>query len=297
MLEVGRLPSKGSPGGVGRELGMALRLAKREMLRTLLSPRSMIILVLLLLLVVGGAYAMAQLYVEDEMATVNASIYKTPDSVLFMTSSFTAMMIPIAAVVLSFDALASERTRGTMALLLSKPMSREALALGKLLGALGSISVHILITTVSAVAIIAYYTGEAPGIWNSLAFIVMTIVLAGAYIGMTLAASFKTRNHGTAVMAGLAVWLVFTMFWLLIPLSLAYTMGLTYNVNDPDFLSFSNKVDAFNPNGAYNLCLMTSSGNGFFTLGVHPAFQVLSALLWFFAPSTAFIAAFGRSEG
>jgi FtsH-binding integral membrane protein len=144
---------------------------------------------------------------------------------------------------------------------------------------------------------IAYITGSSPSLLNSVLFVVMTVLLAGAYVGMTMAASVMARQQADAVMAGIAVWLVFTVFWLLLPMGVAFAMHWKYDVYDPRYLSFSNRADAFNPNGVYNLCLATSSGNGFITLGVSPVLQALSVLLWFFIPLIVFIVAFGRSEG
>jgi len=284
-------------GGLGREMRGALLIAKHEMARGLLSIRSGLILTMMLLLVGGGAYAISLAYNQDQLQTFNASVYKTPDTVLFLVSSFTALLVPIASVVLSFDALANERAKGTMALLLVKPLSRESLALGKYLGALGAVSFHIVVSSLVAIGLMTHVIGSAPSLLNSFLFIATTILLAGAYVGMTMVAAVKARGPGDAVMGGIAVWLLFTVFWLLLPMGVAFTMGWNYNVNDPRFLTFSNQADAFNPNGVYNLCLATSSGNEFFTLGVPPVAQALSLLLWFFVPLILFIVAFGRSEG
>lgn len=291
------LAPRDTNGGLMREMRGTIRVARMELLRDLLSIRSGVILAMLLLLVIGGAYAVSMAYNQDDLKVFNNSVYRTPDTVLFLMSSFTALIIPIGSVVLSFDALAHERTKGTMALLLVKPLSRESIALGKYLGALGAISVHILISSLVAIGLMTYLIGSAPSLLNSLLFIATTILLAGAYIGMTMAASVKARQHGDAVMAGLSVWLLFTVFWLLLPMGVAFTMRWTYDVGNPTFLRFSNRVDTFNPNGVYNLCLATSSGNPYISLGVPAVAQALSLLLWFFIPLLIFIIAFGRSEG
>jgi ABC-type transport system involved in multi-copper enzyme maturation permease subunit len=288
---------EGEMGSLSREFKGALRVARREMARSLLSIRSAVIFFLLFLLVVGGSYGIAEIYNAANLQTINAQVYRTPDTVLFLVSSYTALMVPIASVILSFDSLAFERSKGTMALMLVKPFQRESLALGKFLGALGAVSVHIVISSVVAIAVITHFIGTAPSLFNSVFFIIMTILLAGSYIGITMAASVKAKQHGDAVMAGIGAWLVFTIFWLLLPMGVAYAMGWVYDVNNPTFLTFSNRADAFNPNGVYNLCLATASGNGFLTVGVVPVLQALSALLWFFIPLVLFLIAFGRSEG
>jgi len=291
------LAARPDGGVLAREMKGTLRVARHEMLRGLLSLRSGAIFAMLMLLTVGGAYGVSELYKGDLLKTIDTRVYATPDTVLFLISAYTALIVPIGAVVLSFDALAYERSKGTMALLLVKPFSRESLALGKFLGALATMSVHITVCSVVAIGMIAYIAGSSPSLLNSVLFIVMSIMLAGTYIGITMAASVMARQQADAVMAGVAVWLVFTVFWLLLPMGVAFAMHWKYDVNDPRYLAFSNRADAFNPNGVYNLCLASSSGNGFITTGVPPVLQALSVMLWFFIPLIVFIVAFGRSEG
>lgn len=276
--------------------GMLL-VARLELRRTLFSIRSALALVILVLMVVGGAYGMSQLFLADAMATVSAIIYKNADSVVYLTSSLTALVVPIAAVIVSFDGIVHERLRGTMDLMLVKPMSREALALGKFLGAFGTVTVQVVAVTLPALGMIAVVTGQSPSILVSVAFVVLTVLLGGAYVGISQTASALARSHGTAVMAGFSAWLLFTMFWILVPMSIAYATGMPYDVNDQGFLEFNNRLDVFNPNGAYNLYLAYASGNGFLTAGVDLVAVILSCLLWYFVPMVAMVLVFGRSEG
>jgi Cu-processing system permease protein len=294
-----KVARKGKPGKLGFELKGTLLIARFEIIRTFVSVKSVIFLVLFFLLVGGGAYGVAELYNNDELGTLDPFLNKTVDSLVYLLSGFMAVLVPIAAVVLSFNSIVKERNKGTMPLLLVKPISKEALVLGKFLGVFGALSAQVLIISLVSLALIYHFTGDAPWLWNSVAFIVTSILLGGTYIGITQAASMWTKSNGTAVMAGLTVYLLFTMFWLLLPLGLALILGLPFDQSDPnysEFLIFNNRIDLFNPNGAYNLCLAYQSGNIDMTEGVYPALSILSLLLWFFVPLTVLVLGFGRKE-
>lgn len=82
------------------------------------------------------------------------------DIVIVSLSSLTIFLIPLIALLISHDAIVGEMERGTMLLLLSYPLSRTQMVLGKFLGQLAILAFATLFGYgAAALALIA--TGRA----------------------------------------------------------------------------------------------------------------------------------------
>ena len=79
---------------------------------------------------------------------------------------FTIFLVPLIALLISYDAIAGEFERGTMALLLSYPVSRSAVVGGKFLGATAILAVATVAGYGAGGAALALGTGAAePEAW------------------------------------------------------------------------------------------------------------------------------------
>lgn len=180
------------------------------------------------------------------------------DSLSVSVASLTSLavyLVPLVALLMSFDAVAGEVERGTLPLLLTYPIARWEVLAGKLL-AHTSILVIALLAGYGAAAAIAVTTdAEAVAGIGALWRLTWTSTLLGAtFLGIGYALSSMARRASGA--AGLAIGL-----WL--GLVVLYDLGLLAAVVADDGGTFTTKVFPVallaNPADAFRLFNLTAS--------------------------------------
>ncbi|MFC7334282.1 ABC transporter permease [Rhodocista pekingensis] len=163
-------------------------------------------------------------------------------------SSLTIFLLPLLALLLSFDAVVGEIDRGTMLLLLSYPVSRWQALLGKFLGHLGIIAFATLCGYGSAGAVLWATTPEiAPESWSAFAALLgSSVLLGGAFVSLGYLASTCVRDRGTAAGIAVALWLVFVLLYDMGLLGLLVaTQGQGLGGGLLDLLLLANPTDAY----------------------------------------------------
>lgn len=122
-------------------------------------------------------------------------------------SSLSIFLVPLIALLLSYEALVGELERGTMLLLLAYPVARWQIVLGKFLG-------HFAILAFATVvgfglAGVVAGSGADSGTWRSFGAMIGSSLLLGAvFIALGYLLSASVRERGTAAGAAVAVWLI-----------------------------------------------------------------------------------------
>lgn len=198
-------------------------------------------------------------------------------------TSLSVYLIPLLALLISFDAIAGEAERGTLPLLLAYPVARWEVLLGKLVAHLAILSVAVLLGhgLAAGVAIWADRGSLAglPALWR-LSW--SSVLLGATFLGAGYALSALSRRPSGA--AGLAIGL-----WL--GLVVLYDLALLTAIVADNGGWFT--TDAFpvallaNPADAFRLFNLTASGAAAAAAGVGgaadaiPLWQSLtSVLLW-----------------
>lgn len=130
-------------------------------------------------------------------------------------STLAVYLIPLIALLLSFDAIAGELDRGTLQLVLAMPIARWQVLAGKYLGHLAVLTIA-LVTGYGIAGMLALFIGGAVGTAAvaGLAVLVLTSVLLGAvFIAIGYLASACVRQTGTAAALAVAIWLVAVVFY------------------------------------------------------------------------------------
>ncbi|MEO8079710.1 MAG: ABC transporter permease subunit [Caldimonas sp.] len=128
--------------------------------------------------------------------------------------SLTIFLVPLIALMLSFDAIVGEDERGTLMLLLAYPLSRWQVVVGKALGQIAILAVATVLGYGAAAAALVLKGDAAAQTWPAYAAMVATSVMLGAaFVAMGCLASVLVRERATA--AGLAVgaWLFFVLIY------------------------------------------------------------------------------------
>ncbi|MDE0387794.1 MAG: ABC transporter permease subunit [Rhodospirillales bacterium] len=129
-------------------------------------------------------------------------------------SSLSVFLVPLIGLLVSYDTLVGEIERGTMPLLMTHPVTRLRIVLGKFAG-----QVTILaIATVAGFGVAALATGLGDGgdaeAWRAFGVMVgSSILLGAAFIALGTLISAVVAERGTAAGVSAAVWLVFVVLF------------------------------------------------------------------------------------
>lgn len=134
--------------------------------------------------------------------------------VIVSLASLTIFLLPLIALLLSFDAIVGEQERGTLLLLLAYPVARWQVLVGKALGQMAIIAVATLIGYGAAAAAL-WVVAEAPlQAWSAFGAMVLTSVLLGAaFVALGCLASTLVRERATAAGIAVAAWLLFVLLY------------------------------------------------------------------------------------
>ncbi|MEF3047040.1 ABC transporter permease [Pseudotabrizicola sp. L79] len=212
-------------------------------------------------------------------------------------TSLSVYLVPLLALLMSFDAIAGEAERGTLPLLLTYPIRREEVLLGKLLAHLGILALAVVLGhgMAAAVSILAESGSVAglPALWR----LSWTSVLLGAtFIGAGYALSSLSRRPSGAAGLAIGLWLGFVVLYDLGLLAVIVAdNGGWFTTRAFPVALLANPADAFR---LYNLsasaAASAASGIGG-AAGAIPLWQsLLSILLWPLAALLAARAAFQR---
>ncbi len=116
-------------------------------------------------------------------------------------------LVPLIALLISYDAIAGEASRGTLSLLLTYPASRQALLVGKFLAQLTVLSVAVLAGLGAATLLLAAVGDVSTTGMAHVARLFWSACLLGAtFLAIGNCISASTREPGTAAAIAIALW-------------------------------------------------------------------------------------------
>lgn len=268
----------------------SLLIAKKEFFYNLKSWRMFVIFIIFSLMLLGGAYGLSTLATNNDIPKMQ-KVNQGPNVVLYvLTTPFVWLIAPLIAILLSYDSIVTERLENSLDFLLSRPVSRKGIAFGKFLGLLLALSLPVIIVSIIGIVIIAHVSGKSPLILGCIGFVFFTVVYIAIFILIQQIISTISKNIGTTLVIGVCLWLLFTIFWLLIPLGYAKVCGIPYdptsqNVNTTEYAKLSNRFDLFSPSGIYPLCVGALLGKEVsdFSYGVPNFAPFVGIAIWFFS--------------
>ncbi len=130
-------------------------------------------------------------------------------------SSLTIYLIPLIALLLSYDAMVGEMENGTLLLLLSYPVSRRQVMVGKFLGHAAILVFATVIGYGSAGAVLFLGPGVIDqGSWTAfLGMIGSSALLGAAFISLGYLISVSVNERSTAAGVAVVVWLFFVLLY------------------------------------------------------------------------------------
>lgn len=225
------------------------------------------------------------------------------DSLSVTVASLTSLsvyLVPLMALIISFDSIAGEVERGTLPLYLAYPISRSELLFGKLAAQLVLVSIALLLGYGVAAGVAFGYGGaEAIDGLPALIRLVWSSILLGA-VFLSLGQMISSLSRRSSAAAGMAIGL-----WLVV--IVLYDLGLLAAIVADDggvftdtvfpWLLVANPADAFR---IYNLAASDAVGAASGLAGAARSIEswipLTSVLVWVVTSAVLARIAFGKVE-
>lgn len=221
------------------------------------------------------------------------------DVVIVSLSSLTIFLLPLIALLISHDAIVGEMERGTMLLLLSYPVARWQVLLGKFVGHLAILAFATLVGYgAAAVALVATGAAIDPESWRAFGWMMgSSILLGAAFVAIGYLISALVRERGTAAGIAIGVWLVFVLIY-----DMALLGVLVIDQGQMVSGAILNALLLLNPTDAYRLFNLTGSSNVSSFSGMaqsanlNPPVLLAALAAWALLPLAFAAVAFSRRE-
>ncbi|MCK5041514.1 MAG: ABC transporter permease [Sphingomonadales bacterium] len=131
-------------------------------------------------------------------------------------SSLSVFFVPLIALLLSHDSIAGEVEQGTMLLLVSYPISRSEVVIGKFIGQFLIITLAIIVGLSLAAVVVLFKTDGGIIFESWLALLNLggaTIALGACFVALGLWASSMVKQRAAAAGIAISLWLFFAVLF------------------------------------------------------------------------------------
>jgi ABC-type transport system involved in multi-copper enzyme maturation permease subunit len=137
------------------------------------------------------------------------SVFSSLDVVLIIQ-----VVLSLLALLLAYDSISGERERGTLAVMLSNPVPRHHILLGKLLGGTMSIALPLTVATLAGLLVVLT-TGSVNmdgQTWARIGLVFLcSLLYLSAIFMLGILVSVRTRRSATSLVILLFIWVVLVM--------------------------------------------------------------------------------------
>lgn len=214
-------------------------------------------------------------------------------------SSLSVYLLPLIALLLAYDTVVGETDQGTMALLLTYPVRRWQVLIGKLLGHAVVLALAILLGFGSAGLVIAALGGGDPEGWRAFALLLGSSFLLGlVFLGLGTLISVSVAERAAAASLAVVLWLFLVVLYDLGLLGLL-TLDQGHAIGEDLFSALM----LASPTDAYRIVNLTGSegvrqvtGMAGLASDVGLALPLVSLLAWLALPLGLAAHIFARKE-
>lgn len=139
------------------------------------------------------------------------------DNLTIVAASLTTLsvyLVPLIALLLSYDAIVGESERGTFALLLSYPIERRNLLIGKMVAHLFVLATALLLGLFTAgVMSMSAGTVSMDGVISIVRLFLSAMCMGAAFLAVGYLISSMVRLSASAAGIAIAVWVVFVILY------------------------------------------------------------------------------------
>jgi ABC-2 type transport system permease protein len=209
---------------------------------------SSILIVVLIVLVTSSAIVVVRFGIdpirestaEDPFLFLRLFTRSTP---LPLPDLLSALLVPLMAIGLGFDAVNGEHNRRTLSRILSQPIYRDALLFGKFAAGLFTLTVTFIALWLLVIGLGLWELGVPPDaeeMARALILLLITIIYGAFWFALALLFSIVFRSAATAAVMSLGIWLFVAFLWPLFAPALANAL-----TNATDLLGVLETQQAF----------------------------------------------------
>ncbi len=158
--------------------------------------------------------------------------------------SLVIYLIPLIALILGFDAIVGERERGSLDLLLSMPITRLELILGKFFG----LAAALTFSTVAGFGLVAIMLStqiDFNGLIHYFGFMLSSVLLGCAFLSLAVMLSVFAADRARASGLAIAMWFFFVLVFDLLLLGALVVTGGQWGGEIFPYLLLANPADVF----------------------------------------------------
>ena len=157
-------------------------------------------------------------------AQAGAVGFKGMDLTIASLVSLVIYLVPLISLILGYDALVGERERGSLDLLLTMPVTRLELILGKYLG-LGAALACSTVAGFGLAGIVLSYGIGYTALLHYASFILTTLLLGLAFLSLAVLVSVFCTSKVAASGVAIAMWFFFVLVYDLILVGMLVVVG------------------------------------------------------------------------
>lgn len=200
-------------------------MVNKEMADLVSSWRSIILLGIMVLTCMGSLYTAIQALqgldpTSDELKSfVFLRLFTLSNGTLPAFVTFVGFLGPLIGLGLGFDAINSERNKGTLSRLMSQPIHRDYIIGAKFLASLYVIGVMFMSLGLAVIGIGILTIGIPPTpeeFMRMISFILLSIVYVAFWLCLSIVFSVRLKQPATSALTSMAIWIFFTVFYSMI---------------------------------------------------------------------------------
>lgn len=158
--------------------------------------------------------------------------------------SLVIYLVPLIALLLGFDAVVGERERGSLDLLLSHPITRSELLLGKYLGLSAALALAMLLGLAAVGVMMVVQFGQR-ALFHYSGFVISTLLMGLAFLSLAVLVSVIARDRTRASGAAIVLWFLFVLVFDLVLLGVLVATAGHYGGEIFPWLLLLNPTDVF----------------------------------------------------
>ncbi|NBD25833.1 ABC transporter permease subunit [Paenibacillus sp. T1] len=143
-------------------------------------------------------------------------MFTASDGTLPAFSTFVSFLGPLMGIALGFDAINSERGKGTLSRLLSQPIYRDDFIRAKFTASLLLIAVVLFALGLLVMGLGLFTIGYPPTpeeVLRVVLFLLVGVIYVGFWLNLSMLLSIRFRQAATSALSGIALWIFFSVFY------------------------------------------------------------------------------------
>lgn len=208
-----------------------LAIVRKEFTDYIRSWRIVILLVIIALTCLGSLYT-AITTIQDVLSSTDDSVREiVRDSYIFLKlftvsdgtlpsfTTFVTVLGPLLGIALGFDAINSERNRGTLSRLMAQPIPRDYVINAKFVAALILNAILFVALGLLVMAFGILMIGIPPTVEEFLRmsfYLLLCIVYIAFWLNLGILFSVRFKQAATSALSGMAIWIFFSLFYSMI---------------------------------------------------------------------------------